>query len=75
MHLNPATQKPDWFLDRNPLGLVPVLEKDGKVVYESSVCNNYLDTIHLDKPLQRSDPYERARDQMLQERFGKVTEN
>ena len=75
MHLKPPTQKPDWFLDRNPLGLVPVLEKDGKIVYESSVCNDYLDAVYPDKPLLQNDPYKRARDQMLQERFGKVRVN
>jgi len=36
-------QKPDWLFERNPLGLVPVLEYKGRVVYESDVCNEFLE--------------------------------
>lgn len=37
-------KKPAWLLERNPRGKVPVLENlsDGSVVYESSICNEYL---------------------------------
>ena len=31
--------KPEWFLDLNPVGKVPTLEHpDGKVIYESAIC-------------------------------------
>ena len=31
--------KPEWFLELNPLGKVPVIEHpDGKVIYESAIC-------------------------------------
>ena len=31
--------KPEWFLEMNPLGKVPVIEMpDGKVLYESAIC-------------------------------------
>ena len=31
--------KPDWFLDLNPGGTVPVIEQpDGAVIYESAIC-------------------------------------
>ncbi|XP_078607445.1 glutathione S-transferase omega-1-like [Branchiostoma floridae x Branchiostoma japonicum] len=58
-------EKPEWFLEKTPLGQVPVLEKDGKIVYESSVCNDYLDGIYPDKCLTPSDPWEKARQSMV----------
>ena len=57
--------KPDWFIERNPLGLVPVLEINNKVVYESKVCNEYLDDVYPEKKLQPSDPYIKARQSIL----------
>jgi len=36
-------RKPDWLFERNPLGLVPILEYKGKVVYESAVCDEFLE--------------------------------
>ena len=35
--------KPDWLFERNPFGLVPILEHRGNVVYESAVCNEFLE--------------------------------
>merc|ERR1711973_924762 len=35
--------KPDWYFERNPLGKVPCLEFDGKVIYESLITADYLD--------------------------------
>jgi len=35
--------KPGWLFERNPLGLVPVLEYKGSVVYESAVCDEFLE--------------------------------
>lgn len=67
--------KPDWFLERNPLGLVPVLEQDDKVVYESVVCNEYLDDIYTQEKLTPDDPYRRARDKILLEYNGKLVTN
>ncbi len=48
------------FLNINPLGQVPVLVHDGKVVTESTVINEYLDDVFPQVPLRPSDPYERA---------------
>ena len=32
-------EKPEWFLELNPLGKVPTIEHpDGKVIYESAIC-------------------------------------
>ena len=64
--------KPDWFLKKTLVGLVPVLEKDNKIVYESSVCDDYLDEIYPQKSLNPSDPYQKAQDRMLMEVFNKV---
>lgn len=31
--------KPEWFVEMNPAGAVPVIElPDGKVLYESAIC-------------------------------------
>ena len=64
--------KPDWFLEKNPLGLVPVLEQDGKIVYESVICNEYLDDVYPQGKLTPEDHYRRAQDKILLEFHGKV---
>ncbi|OWF53844.1 glutathione S-transferase omega-1-like isoform X1 [Mizuhopecten yessoensis] len=65
--------KPDWFRDRYINALVPVLEKDGTVIYESSVCNEYLDEVYPEPQLIPTNPVLKAKDKMLSEQFGKVT--
>ena len=65
--------KPDWFLKRTLVGLVPVLEKDDKIVYESSVCDDYLDEVYPQRSLMPSDPYQKAQDRILMEIFSKVS--
>ena len=67
--------KPDWFLARNPLGLVPVLEENDKIVYESVACDDYLDDIYPQNKLTPSDPYTKARHKTLMEIFNKVRLN
>ncbi|XP_077998805.1 pyrimidodiazepine synthase-like [Glandiceps talaboti] len=57
--------KPEWLLERNPKGLVPVLEHHGNVIYESLIVNDYLDAVFPDRPLNPKDPYKKAEDQML----------
>ncbi|KAJ8302756.1 hypothetical protein KUTeg_019152 [Tegillarca granosa] len=68
-------EKPEWFFKKNPLGLVPVLEKDGKVVYESSITCDYLDEVYPNNKLLPTDPYQRALDKIIVELFSKVTKN
>ncbi|XP_054162634.1 glutathione S-transferase omega-1-like [Oppia nitens] len=66
--------KPEWLLERNPLGLVPVIEfgDDNKVLYESLIVADYLDEAFPDKrPLQVKDPYIRANDRVFIETFGR----
>ena len=64
--------KPEWFLEKNPFGLVPVLEENDKIVYESAVCNEYLTDVYGSKGLIPSDPYIKARAKILMETYGKV---
>ncbi|XP_036366907.1 glutathione S-transferase omega-1 [Octopus sinensis] len=57
--------KPDWFLEKTPIGRVPVIEHDSKIIYESIICNEYLEKIFPNPPLTPTDPYSQAKDQML----------
>ena len=65
-------QKPEWFLEKNPLGLVPVLEQGGNIIYESAICDEYLDEVYGKQSLLTSEPFERARQKIIVERFNKV---
>lgn len=66
--------KPDWFLEKNPLGLVPTLETPaGEVIYESPITCEYLDEVYPEKKLLPSSPFEKAQQKMLLEHFSKVT--
>lgn len=67
------SKKPEWFLEKiNPLGKVPAIQKDDKVVYESAVCCDYLDQVYPGNKLTPDDPYQQARDRILVEHFGQV---
>jgi glutathione S-transferase len=51
--------KPDWFLAKSPRGLVPILEVDGEVLFESNAIAEYLDEavaprLHPDDPIARA---------------------
>ncbi|KAJ8248133.1 hypothetical protein GJAV_G00238700 [Gymnothorax javanicus] len=66
--------KPDWFLMKNPLGLVPVMETPaGQVIYESPIVCDYLDEVYPGIKLLPADPFEKAQQRMLLEHFSKVT--
>nr|XP_010302311.1 PREDICTED: glutathione S-transferase omega-1 isoform X2 [Balearica regulorum gibbericeps] len=65
--------KPDWFFEKNPFGLVPVLETSkGQLIYESPITCEYLDEAFPGRKLMPSDPYERAFQKMLLEHFSKI---
>lgn len=72
--------KPDWFLQRNPLGLVPVIEYQNHIIYESAVCDDFLEETDLgqapDTSLSADCPYQRATDRILMYHFdSKVRES
>uniref|UniRef100_A0A6J0T7Z8 Glutathione S-transferase omega n=1 Tax=Pogona vitticeps TaxID=103695 RepID=A0A6J0T7Z8_9SAUR len=65
--------KPDWFFEKNPSGLVPVLETSkGQLIYESPITCEYLDEAYPEKKLYPTDPYEKAYQKMLLEHFSKI---
>jgi len=70
-------RKPDWLFERNPLGLVPILEYKGNVVYESAVCNEFLEETFPGsstgtRDLLPSCPKERATMRFLLQKFDRV---
>lgn len=65
--------KPEWYFARNPLGKVPCLEMNGKIVYESLITADYLDEVYPGpSPLNNPDPYLKAQDRIYVELFNKV---
>ncbi|KAM9727706.1 glutathione S-transferase omega-1-like [Menidia menidia] len=66
--------KPDWFLEKNPLGLVPTLETPaGEIIYESPITCDYLEEVYPEKKLLPSSPFAKAQQKMMLEHFSKVT--
>ncbi|XP_029962610.1 glutathione S-transferase omega-1-like [Salarias fasciatus] len=62
--------KPDWFLEKNPLGLVPTLETSaGEVIFESPITCDYLDEVYPGKKLLPPTPLEKAQQRMMLEQF------
>lgn len=69
-------EKPDWWLRLNPLGKVPVLaytDHDGQLqsVYESNVCNEFLDDYDTQHPLMPKHLAQRARARVIIDRFAR----
>jgi glutathione S-transferase len=58
-------QKRPEFLKLNPYGKVPVLDDDGRVLFESCIINEYLDEKYPTPPLMPRDPYLRGRGRVL----------
>src|ERR1043166_6432279 len=58
-------QKRPEFLKLNPYGKVPVIDDNGKVLFESCIINEYLDEKYPDPPLMPKDPYLRGRGRVL----------
>jgi glutathione S-transferase len=56
--------KPDWFNAISPLGKVPLLKVDEQdrsaVLFESNVILEYLEDIHLGRPMHPADSLQRA---------------
>jgi len=69
--------KPDWVFERNPFGTVPILEYKGSIVYESAVCDEFLEeafpaSVTGTHALLPSCPFERAAVRLLMLKFEKV---
>ncbi|KAI4503813.1 hypothetical protein M0802_001216 [Mischocyttarus mexicanus] len=70
------TQKPEWLLEKNPLGKVPCIELNGgEVLYESLIIAEYLDEAYPKNKLFPLNPLAKAKDKLLIERFNGVITN
>ena len=47
-------------------------KKKIQILTESTICNDYLDEVYPDEKLNPTDPYEKAKQRILLERWGKV---
>ncbi|CAD5115956.1 DgyrCDS4886 [Dimorphilus gyrociliatus] len=64
--------KPDWFFDKNPFGTVPAIERDNDIIFESAVCNNFLEEEYEGASLIPSCKKQRYHERMLMDAFGSV---
>ncbi|XP_053548400.1 glutathione S-transferase omega-1 [Bombina bombina] len=65
--------KPEWYVEKNPLGLVPSLETSkGQLIYESPIVCDFLDAAFPGKKLNPEDPFQRAQQRMIVEHFSKL---
>ncbi len=60
IRLRERDQHQPEYLAKNPFGLVPMLDHDGKIVVESTVINEYLDDIFPTPALRPAEPYKLA---------------
>lgn len=74
-------EKPEWYLQKNAPGQVPALEwvdpksKQARFIPESLIVSDYLEEIYPQVPLQPEDPYVKAQQRILIERFGGVSQS
>lgn len=64
--VNPFTPPADY-RETSPLGKIPALRHDDRVVNDSSVICRYLEQLHPSPALYPSDPYECARAEWIEE--------
>ncbi|XP_032667113.1 pyrimidodiazepine synthase-like [Odontomachus brunneus] len=66
--------KPEWFIEKSPLEIVPCIELEGgHTLYESLIIADYLDEAYpQNRPLYSCQPFAKARDKLLIERFKNV---
>jgi glutathione S-transferase len=57
--------RPAWVYELNPIGKVPVLEREGWVLPESAVINEYLEEVFPEPALLPADPTQRANARLL----------
>lgn len=65
--LNKKEQKKPQFLKLNPSGKVPVLVDETKIIYESTIINEYLEEKFVNLPLLPKNIYKKAKIRMLVE--------
>jgi glutathione S-transferase len=71
-------EKPEWYLEKNAPGQVPALEwidrdsKETRFIPESLIVVDYLETIHSEPRLYPTDPYLKAQQRVLVDRFSNV---
>lgn len=53
-------QRQPWYLDINPLGMVPALVQGGRTIVHSTIMTEYLDDAYPEPALMPTDPYWRA---------------
>ena len=63
--LGKMEQKSPEHLQRNPYGKIPVIDDDGKLLFESCIINEYLDEKYPNPPLMPKDPAKRAKARIL----------
>jgi len=66
--------KPEWFLEKSPLGKVPVLRfPDGKFIFESAIINEYIDSsLPAGKHFAPADPLVNAQNKAWLEYLGSI---
>jgi len=67
-------EKPEWYLEKfNPLGKVPTIQVNDKIIYESLICSEWADDHFAgSRKVMPQDHYERARQKILVERLSKL---
>jgi glutathione S-transferase len=60
-------KKPPEMTARHPLGKVPYIEEDGRIIYDSTVIDEYLEERYSWPRLMPEDPYERSRVRMIEQ--------
>jgi glutathione S-transferase len=65
LDLKKMDQKKPEYLKLNPYAKVPVIDDDGRVLFESCIINEYLDERYPNPPLMPKDPYLRGRGRIL----------
>ena len=67
-NVNPFSP-PEGFREVSPLGKIPALRHDGRVVNDSSIICRYLERLHPEPAFYPADPYECARAEWIEEYF------
>jgi len=64
--------RPAWIYEKNPLDLVPVLEEDGRILYDSTAILEYLESRYPEPALYPRDEARRAEATLLVDWFNRV---